>query len=201
MAKRIINKKKLKGPTERTLIKYKLMIDEWLINGRVGTEAYIKYNPKASKRTAEVNFFRIKERPEIQEYIKKVEAEIVERNKVSIDECVSNLAKMMRFKLSDLYEENGTLKSIHNIPEETQIAIAELSVFEEFQGIGKDRDLIGFTKKLKTIDRKGVIVELMKHLGGYKEDNQQKTDHTISTPEERDSRIKELLKIAKQQGK
>ena len=85
----------------------------------------------------------------------------------------------MRFDIADLYEDNGRLKSIHEIPKDSRLVISELSVFEEFEGTGKDRELIGFTKKLKTLDRKGAIVELMKYLGAYEKDNKQKNIEVI----------------------
>ena len=168
-------KTKPKKPSKKLLQKYKLVVDEWVINGfKDGFKAYQKYYKTASRATADVNFSKIKALPEIAEYIEKVKKDIAERNKVTIDECVSYFAKMMRFDIADLYNEDGTIKSIHDIPDDVRLAIAELSSFEEFQGKGEERNLIGFTKKLKTIDRKGVIIELMKYLGGYEKDNKQK---------------------------
>lgn len=187
-----MNSEQIKTPSKRSLAKYKLIIDEWFKLGLKDTaEAYKVYYPKSKDTTARVNFSQIKSIPEIKQYIAKKHEEIQERNKVTIDECVSALAKMMRFDIADLYDEKGALKTIHDIPEETRLAIAELSTYEEFDFSEEEKNLIGFTKKLKTIDRKGVIVELMKHLGGYEKDNAQKVDK-IPSREERDAFIKEL---------
>lgn len=156
------------------IAKYKLIIDEWFKNGFVGYKAYQKFYKTSKQSTAEVNFSRIKSIPEIGEYIEKMNKQLVERNKVDIDECVTYLAKMMRFDIADLYNDDGSLKPIKDIHPDIRLAIAELSIFEEFDNASKDKDLIGFTKKIKTVDRKGVIVELMKYLGGYEKDNNQK---------------------------
>jgi hypothetical protein len=75
-------------------------------------------------------------------------------------------------------------------------SVASVEVFEEFQGPGEDRQLIGYTKKVKLWDKNAAIDKLMRptrgreaspthrrqrvqglaHLGVYKRDNEQKVD-------------------------
>ena len=91
------------------------------------------------------------------------------------------MATMVRHDPADYYDENGAFKSIHNIPIEARRLISEITVFEEYQPDGKGgRELIGFTKKIKSIDKLGAIEKLMKHLGGYEVDNRQRA--IASTP-------------------
>ena len=132
-----------------------------------------------AKNRAKEQGYQLLHKTTLLEYIDKLQEDIQERNKTTVDECVSYLVKIMRFDIADLYEDNGRLKSIHEIPKDSRLVISELSVFEEFEGTGKDRELIGFTKKLKTLDRKGAIVELMKYLGAYEKDNKQKNIEVI----------------------
>lgn len=136
-----------------------------------GTQAAIRsgYSSKTARSISNENLTK----PDIREYISELQKEIQERNKITVDECVSILAKIARHDIAAFYDENGKLKSIHDIPKDSRMAISELSVYEEIEKKGSDKNLIGFTKKLKTLDRKGVIVELMKHLGGYEKDNSQ----------------------------
>lgn len=178
---------KQKKPREITA-KQKRFCQEYVIDSNA-TQAAIRAG--YSKRTARSQGQRLLTNVDIENYISKLQEDIQERNKITIDECVGFLANMARVDIADFYADNGQLKSIHDIPKESRQAIAELSVFEEYQGVGKDRELIGFTKKVKTTDRKGVIVELMKHLGGYKIDNEQKVDKNPSR-EERDQFLKEM---------
>ena len=42
--------------TEKTFNKYKLVVDEYFINGFNGTKAYQKFYPKSSENTADVGF-------------------------------------------------------------------------------------------------------------------------------------------------
>lgn len=156
--------------SETTLIKYKLMIDEWFKNEFSPIKAYKKFYPKAKDSTADVNFCRIKDIPEIKDYIEKVRAEISEKNKITINECVEMLASMARFDITELYKEDGSLKSLNEMPKAARMVIESLETDELFIG-GQN---VGLTKKLKLSSRRANIIELMKHLGGYEKDNSQK---------------------------
>lgn len=195
--KKVPSKKSPSRPTERTLIKYRLMVDEWFANEFSAAKAYQKFHPKVSNRTAEFNFSKIKSIPVVADYIEQVRKETAERNKITIDECVELLASMARFDINEIYNEDGTLKNLNDMPKGARMAIEGLEV-DELNVEGKRA---GLTKKIKLSSRRSNIIELMKHLGGYEKDNAQKTDLTIYTPEQREARIQELLNLARQQGK
>lgn len=160
--------------TNATFKKYCLVVDEWFINGFNGTKAYQKYYPNAKYSSCDATFRQILEIPRIQEYKNNLQKELAENNKISIQECVEILAKMVRFDIADLFNENGSLKSIHDIPKDTRLAILEMNSIEEFAGFGEKRELIGYNKKVKTEPRRATLIELLKHLGGYEKDNNQK---------------------------
>ncbi len=161
--------------TEKTFEKYKAVVDEWFANGFNGTKAYQKIYPKAKASTADSKFRTLVGIGRIQEYIDQKRKAIAEANKITIDECVSLLTSMARFDIADCYDEHGALKPIQDIPKETRLAIEALETDEiRFDGVS-----IGQSKKLKTSNRRANIVELMKHLGGYKEDNSQKQANIV----------------------
>lgn len=54
---------------DSTFKKYCLVIDEWFVNGRNGTKAYLKYYPNSSYESADSSFRTIVEIPRISEYI------------------------------------------------------------------------------------------------------------------------------------
>lgn len=164
------SKRNKKKPSERTLIKYRLMIDEWFKNEFDGAKAYKKYHPKASQQTAEVNFSRIKDIPEVADYIEKLKSEIAERNKITIDECVEMLTAMARFDIADLLNPDGSIKDLYQIPKYARMVIEGIDVDE----IKVEDTVMGFSKKIKLSNRRANIIELMKYLGGYKNDNEQK---------------------------
>lgn len=154
--------------TDKTFTKYKLVVDEWFINGFNGSKAYNKYYPKSTR--PDDSFSKIQRIPEVQKYISERQNEISESNKITIDECVSILTKMVRFDIKDIYDENGVLKSIHDIPEDTRIAIESLETDEIFS----EKMVIGYSKKIKTSSRRANAVELLKYLGAFEKHNEQK---------------------------
>lgn len=54
---------------ESTIEKYKLIVDEWFINGFNGTHAYKKFYPDCSDATARVNFSKLLTITNIAEYV------------------------------------------------------------------------------------------------------------------------------------
>ena len=55
--------------SDKTLEKYKLVIDEWFVNGFNGTKAYQQFYKQAKNSTADSNFRKILGNTRIQEYI------------------------------------------------------------------------------------------------------------------------------------
>jgi phage terminase small subunit len=141
------------------------------------SEAYrLAYNAEKMKpETINNKAYELYANGEIRARVSELQKEAAERNKITVDECVSLLASMARFDIADCYDENGKLKPIHEIPKETRLAIESLDS-DEFTVDGM---VVTTTKKVKASNRRANIVELMKHLGGYKIDNDQKTAPTI----------------------
>ncbi|AWH84920.1 hypothetical protein HYN59_07175 [Flavobacterium album] len=106
--------------------------------------------------------------------IKELQQEVSVRNNIDLDELLQTLAAMVRFDIADLYDENGTLIPLKDMPKETRQMIQQLDVSEVY-GRNSDgvRDVIGAVKKVKTYSRTDAIEKLMKHLGGYEKDNRQ----------------------------
>lgn len=125
--------------------------------------------------------------------------EIKEDNKVTIGEIVSTLSDMLRFDIGELYDENGKLKNIHDIPKKARIMISQLDTDEIKAYMDGESIVVGQTKKLKVFDKLQAVEKLMKHLGGYAVDNSQKKPEIIIGDKEAVSkRVDEL--IAKRDG-
>ena len=123
-----------------------------------------------SDNSARVTSSRIMADENVQKRLRELEAEIIERNKITIDELVETLSYQVRFDIAELYDENGKLKNIHDIPKEIRNSITELTVDEIIVG----KEVIGQAVKVKISNRNDSIDKLMKHLGGYEKDNGQK---------------------------
>lgn len=158
---------------DKTLEKYRLLIDEWFVNGFNGAQAYLKYYPDAKR--PDDSFSKIQRIPEVEMYIQKVQAEISERNKITVDELVQILTKLVRFDVAKLYDENGELKNIHQMDPDARLSLEGVEV-DSFTVKGEPFTV---TKKVKLSNRKQAIDMLMKHLGGYREDNKQVNQQVI----------------------
>jgi len=112
--------------------------------------------------------------PKITQRIKELQAEAYERNKITIDEIVQTLAGMIRFDIADLYDDNGALRPLKQIPLAARQMISHLDVDELFDYFDGDKIFKGYSKKIRTIDKLAAVEKLMKHLGGYEKDNKQK---------------------------
>lgn len=123
-----------------------------------------------SENTASETGYENLRKPQIADRIAELRSEITQRNNITIDEVVGTIAKLARFDIADLYDEDGQMKNIHDIPEDARLNIEGLDT-EEVRSQGA---LLGTIKKVKTGSRRQALDMLMKHLGGYEQDNSQK---------------------------
>lgn len=156
-------------------------------------QAYVKLGDKSAAYREVYNCSRMK--PEsvnrlafalfdninITSRIERLRIDIEERNKITIDELVKDLSNMVRFDPAEMYDENGALKSIHDMPKPVRQMISSMDIDELFDGKGRDSQRIGFTKKVRLINKLDAIEKLMKHLGGYEKDNKQKAPVVTQT--------------------
>lgn len=145
-----------------------------------------KMKPKTVNEAATRMFYDSK----ITARIEQLQSEVKKRNDVTIDEIVSVLAGMMRFDIGDLYDENGKLKPIHQIPKHARLMIQQLDSDELTEYVNGNKMIVGSTKKVKVYSKNDAIEKLMKHLGGYEKDNMQKAN--IFSAEDRAERLAAL---------
>ena len=135
-----------------------------------------------NSNTVNTKAWELHKHGEVTVRIEELQKELRERNKVKIDDVLAVLTDMIKFDISELYDENDNLKSIHDIPKQHRQMISSVKVFEEFTGGGLNRELIGYTKEVKTLNKLDVIEKFMKHLGGYEKDNSQKAVGVTKPP-------------------
>ncbi|AWG26006.1 terminase small subunit [Flavobacterium kingsejongi] len=135
-------------------------------------EAYSasKMKPETVNRAA----FELHENPNITARIKEIQHDLYKRNQMSIDECISILSDIARFDIVDIYDESGNLKKIQEIPKSARNSIEQIESFEEFEGRGIERKSTGINRKIKTSDKQAAIDKLIRYMGGYNKDNEQK---------------------------
>ena len=71
------------------------------------------------------------------------------------------------------------------MPDDVAATISSIEVFEQFEGTGKDRVFIGYTKKVKFVDKRGSLELLMRHASLL--NDKMKVQHDATDP------LKQLL--------
>lgn len=110
--------------------------------------------------------------------VAEITAPILKKFEITLNRAIEETMRIAYVDPSDLFDDLGALKPISQIDKATRAAIANLEVTElfEMQGEGKDkvRVQVGYLKKIKLNDKNQALDKLMKHLGGYLADNEQK---------------------------
>jgi phage terminase small subunit len=127
----------------------------------------------------------------IEELQKEIAQKVIEEEVVTRAEVLRELKKIGFADISDLYDNNGHLKSFHDIPEHARKAIAGVEVDELFEGFGKEREKIGLTKKVKLWDKN----KALENLGRYLKLFTDKVEHSGTV--ELAERLKEARERAK----
>lgn len=105
-----------------------------------------------------------------------LKAQLAGRGPMSQADVIAEVTKLASFDVRRLYNADGSPIPFHELDADTAACIVGVEVVENFQGTGKERAFVGYTKKYKVADKKGALEMLMKHLGLYEVDNKQKTD-------------------------
>jgi phage terminase small subunit len=135
-----------------------LWVEAMIANGGNQTQAAITagHKPGEAARRAGI---RYAQDPMVASMLEERRAEVVTKAKLESDEVILSAARQIRFDPRKLVDEKGKVKAWHELDEDTALA---LSVEAEIEGV-----------KVK-VDRGGAQERLMKHLGLFKKDNQQK---------------------------
>lgn len=89
------------------------------------------------------------------------------RHQVTVDRIVAEYSKIAFLDIRKAFGEDGDLRPIHEIDDDTAAAIAGIESEAVFEGSGRDRERVGTLKKIKLVDKKGALDSLARHLGMF----------------------------------
>jgi phage terminase small subunit len=163
--------------------------DEYLIDLNA-TRAYKVAYPNCKKDdTAKSAGSRLLTNVNLQNYISEKMEEREKRTEVTQDMVIKELAKIAFLDIRKLYTENGQLKNVADIDDDTAGAISSLETLEEYDGYGDDREKIGDTQKVKLLDKTKALELLGRHLGIFND----KLDVNVKEKEEKKNAISDIL--------
>jgi len=149
-----------------------LFIEAYLANGGNATNA-----AKAagfSEKSAHQQGCALLKHPKVIHRLDERRKELAQKYELTTENVIKSLAQAVYFDPRKLYDENGNLKPITELDDDTAQALSGFEVMEE-KGSGEDRGkVIGFTKKVKWLDKNVAREQAMKHLGLYEQDNKQR---------------------------
>lgn len=146
-----------------------------LAKGQNADEAYQAAGFKANRGNAA--------RLKANDNIRKRVAEIAESaaNRAEID-IARTLREMVRLGTSDvrrMFDENGNLRPVHELDDETAAAVASIEVVTRTLGKNDDGSVdVEHIHKLKLWDKNAALDKIAKHLGMFVEKHQ----HDVSDP-------------------
>lgn len=195
---------KPKGLTDQQ----KRFVSEY-IKDRNATAAYKRAGYRGTGNVAEVNAARMLRNAQVRAAVnfelEKVISKAEESTGITLERVVKEIGKLAFFDPRAMFNEDGSPKSITELGDNEAAALAGFEMLEQFEGSGADRVFVGHLKKFKLSERKAGLDMLMKHLGGYAKDNEQKSQpivealasFTASLHERRAGRIKFAQKDGK----
>lgn len=136
-------------------------IDEYLIDLNA-TQAAIRAG--YSRKTASEQSFSLLRKPQIQHAIQLKQKELANQAGVTRQRIIAELAKVAFCDTRKLFNDNGTLKPLTEIDDDTAgaLAMVESSEFSPGDGAGQ---ALAITRKIKLWDKLSALEKLIKHLG------------------------------------
>ena len=153
----------------------KLFVEAFLSNGGNATQAALTAGFSASSAAKQGH--RLSKNVQVRAEIDRRSAEVIEKaqeaTQLTIERVMRSLAQALFFDPRKLYREDGSLKPIPELDDDTAQALAGFAVCGECTGRGEARTLGGFTKKVKWLDKNTAREQALKHLGAFEKDNKQ----------------------------
>lgn len=152
-----------------------IFVDAYIANGGNATEA--AKTAGYSAKTAGVTGCNLLKDPNVSSAIADRSKAVAKKYELAADLVVKSIVQELTFDPAKLYHEDGGLKEITELDEDTRMALSQV----EFEQLGS-RDAPIFVRKYKWAQRQGAREQAMKHLGMFEKDNGQKTGLLVDLP-------------------
>lgn len=117
-----------------------------------------------SKKSAKVTGHRLLTDANVRAEIEKANAAVNEKLDITVERVKLELARLAFYDPRKFFKDDGSIKSISELDDDSAMALAGLDVNELFEGRGEERDLVGYIKKVKLADKLHALEQLGRHL-------------------------------------
>lgn len=161
--------KKQKAGTgkEASIERRKVFVEAYITNGGNATQAAITAG--YSDKTAGSQGQRLLKDVEIASRIAERAKAVANKYELTTELAARSIVQELTFDPAKLYRDDGSLKDIHELDEDTRMALSAV----EFEQVGGKDDPVT-VRKVKWANRAQAREQLMKHLGMFERDNTQK---------------------------
>jgi phage terminase small subunit len=146
--------------------KQQRFVDEYLTDLNA-TQAAIRAGYSA--KTASEQAYDLLRKPQIQELISERQQDRKQRTEITQDRVLQELARLAFLDIRRAFNDDGSLKPINELDDDTAAAIAGMDIVEMAGAAGMGPDGVDHiplqTKKIKLAEKKGAIELLMRHMG------------------------------------
>ena len=119
-----------------------------------------------SKKTAEVQGSCLLSNPKVAAAVAKAKNKTADKLEITRERWLKELACAAFIDIRDLYEDDGSIKLVRDMPENARRAIAGFEVAEIFdRADGDQKSAIGLLKKVRLIQKNNSLELIGKHLG------------------------------------
>lgn len=157
--------------------KQQRFIAEYLIDLNAAQAAIrAGYAVKGAKDQA----YQLMQRPEVVAAIKEAIEARNQRVQVDADYVLNRLTEIDQMDLLDILDDDMSIKPLSKWPKVWRQSLSGFDIAEMFEGVGKERDLVGLMKKIKWPDKVKNLELLGKHVNVNAFREQVAVDVTLS---------------------
>lgn len=147
----------------------------YLETGNASGAYRLSYNAKKmSEQVINNEAKKLIDNPKIAVRLEELRKPVVEKTQLTLERVIVENMNVAFFDIRTILDDDGAVKPVSEWPAAAGAAISSMEILEQYEGSGKDRVSVGYLKKIKLVDKGGALDRLMKHLGGYEQDNKQK---------------------------
>ncbi len=146
--------------TKKLTPKQAAFVEEYAID-RNATQAAIRagYSKRAARQIGDENMSN----PAVAAAIAEARADRSKRTGITADRVLHELARIAFFDIRKAFHEDGAMKPLSELDDDTAAAIAGIEVVNQFE----DGENVGTLKKIKIADKLVALDKLARHLGMF----------------------------------
>jgi len=161
-----------KAPPARLLKpdKIRQFAAEYIANGFNGAKAAADIG--AAKKSAKHTAFWMLQREDVQKAVAEENARALAERRTTADDVLEHSALLAFSDIRRLFDEQGNLLPVHDLPDEIAAAVASIEVVEGKDGVQ--------THKIKLLDKNPSLDRLAKHFKLFEERPQNNTFNVVN---------------------